>query len=159
MFWFTRKTITAASGVIVMAAAAGVVALSAGAANANATTPYSYTNQCGSGYAVIDRGDTAHGTVFLTYNSSTKKNCVVTVFGNSDGVRHFLRAWIAVSGSSKVYEDAGSYKYYAGPVYVYAPHACISWGGVTLFQETYESHRDLTPPLDDVFSQSKSHCG
>lgn len=37
-----------------------------------------YNGVCGSGYQVIDSQSVTGGTVYLTYNSSTGKNCVVT---------------------------------------------------------------------------------
>ncbi|MDC0710559.1 spore-associated protein A [Stigmatella sp. ncwal1] len=86
-----------------------------------------YNGACGSGYGVIDSHAVAGGTVYLTYNSSTGKNCVVTV-RNSPGNRVQMCAKVSRAGAAWV-QDCGSYTTYAGPVYVAAPNACIDWGG------------------------------
>ncbi|SQE00506.1 conserved hypothetical protein [Parafrankia sp. Ea1.12] len=92
--------------------------------------PYSATQVCGSGYSQIDRhslaGDTA--VIYLLYNGS--RNCVVTLkSGSGVGVAESMGAWVQVEGSSARQSDSGSFQYYAGPVYVYAPGKCVKWGG------------------------------
>jgi hypothetical protein len=87
-----------------------------------------YNGVCGSGYKVIDSGSVTGGTVYLTYNSSTGYNCVVTI-RNTPGARLPMCAEVKLTGTSSWKFDCGNYTTYAGPVYVHAPHACIDWGG------------------------------
>ncbi|WP_232293315.1 spore-associated protein A [Stigmatella aurantiaca] len=86
-----------------------------------------YNGACGSGYSVIDSHVLAGGAVYLTYNSSTGKNCVVTV-RNTSGSRVQMCAKVSKAGAAWI-QDCGSYTSYAGPVYVTASNACIDWGG------------------------------
>ncbi|MGC0331571.1 hypothetical protein RKD23_004561 [Streptomyces sp. SAI-170] len=89
-----------------------------------------YNGACGSGYSVIDSmrvgGTNTEGTTYLTYNSSNGYNCVVTM--NNTGATRWVGAEIEVSGGDWI-SDSGQYRYYAGPVYVYAANRCIDWGG------------------------------
>ncbi|OJF13040.1 hypothetical protein [Couchioplanes caeruleus] len=89
----------------------------------------SYNGACGAGYRVIDQlrvGGTGTGTAYLTYNNGW--NCVVTV-SDTPGKRDWMVASIALSKNGDWIDDEGYYTKYAGPVYVYAPNACIDWGG------------------------------
>jgi hypothetical protein len=115
----------AAAALTTLAVTAGVSALTPGVAHAA-----SYNGACGSGYGAIDHLNVSGGTVWLTYNASTGKNCVVTV-RNNPGARLFMNAVISHAGTS-TWDDAdpGQFTTYAGPVYVHAPHSCIDWGGV-----------------------------
>ena len=92
----------------------------------------SYNNACGSGYKVIDSMDVGDGNTFLTYNSSTGYNCVVTV-GDAPGTPQILGANLRRHNTTTSWpagtQDDGVYNYYAGPLYLYAPGACIDWGG------------------------------
>ncbi|EYF02780.1 hypothetical protein [Chondromyces apiculatus] len=94
---------------------------------AEAVSAATYNGVCGSGYHVIASHALSGGTVFLTYNSSTGKNCVVTV-RNTSGARLPMTARVSKAGQPWIV-DSGQFTTYAGPVYVYAPHACIDWGG------------------------------
>jgi hypothetical protein len=109
----------------------GAVAAAATAAVAAPTTvahAASYNGVCGSSYGVIDSGDLGSlGTVYLTYSSSTGKNCVVTVRDNP-GTRKSMGAVVSLAGAPWI-SDSGSFTTYAGPVYVSAAHRCIDWGG------------------------------
>lgn len=104
--------------------AAGMLSVAAPAEAA--TTP---SGACGSGYYQIDRH--ALGTVadvYLFYNGST--NCAVTWMRNPTGTKTYdLR--VNIERQSDLVSDAdwGYYYYYAGPVKIYAPSTCISWGG------------------------------
>lgn len=111
----------AAAAVAVTAATLAVTAVPAQAA--------SYNGACGSGYRQIDSmsvGGTGTGTAFLTYNNGW--NCVVVV-SNTPGKRDWMEASIKLSSSNQWIDDEDYYTQYAGPVYVYAPSACIDWGG------------------------------
>ncbi len=99
----------------------------AGAALQQQTSSASYNGVCGSGYNVIDSHALTGGTVYLTYSSSTGKNCVVTV-RTTPGARLPMAARVSKAGQPWI-SDSGQFTTYAGPVYVYAPNACIDWGG------------------------------
>lgn len=113
----------------VAASAASVLALAATATVVSSTAAQAatYNGVCGSGYSVIDRANISGGTVFLTYNSSNGRNCVVTV-RNSPGARMSMGALVSLAGDPWN-ADQGDYTTYAGPVRVSARNACIDWGG------------------------------
>ncbi|MCA9325261.1 hypothetical protein KDA23_04335 [Candidatus Saccharibacteria bacterium] len=84
---------------------------------------------CGSGYVVrnskvLSNNTKVHATAYLLVNKSAKKICGLTVStGKYYGVSRYLEVHTSftktTSGSNPVryHDDAGSYKYYAGPVY------------------------------------------
>ncbi|HEY5835967.1 spore-associated protein A [Streptomyces sp.] len=102
-----------------------------------------YNGACGSGYGVIDSLPISTlGTAYLTYNSSTGKNCVVTVRANP-GTAMYMAAAIRLAGNSaSEVIDAGNYTTYAGPVYLYAAGKCIDWGGQigSVYNQEFGSH-------------------
>jgi hypothetical protein len=102
--------------------AGGMLAMSTATASAA-----SYNGVCGSSYAVIDSHGITGGTIFLTYSSSTGKNCVVTV-RNTPGSAQPMTAEVSLAGQPWNI-DSGNYTTYAGPVYVSARNQCIDWGG------------------------------
>jgi hypothetical protein len=102
--------------------AAGGVLVSPTAAQAA-----SYGGQCGSGYGVIDSHDLGSATVYLTYNRSNGRNCVVTIRDNQ-GSPVYMDAKVSLAGRPWI-SDPGYWTWYAGPVSVYAPGRCIDWGG------------------------------
>jgi hypothetical protein len=104
--------------------------------------PYSASGLCGSGYGVVDSHHLTDATIYLTYNDSTGKNCVVTLADADDGAVA-MNATLAVQGGSST-SDAGSYHWYAGPVSASAPNSCVKWGG------TYKS---------SSWTSDWSHCG
>ncbi|WP_062346485.1 hypothetical protein [Herbidospora yilanensis] len=110
---------------ITAAAAAATVMVSASPAAA-----VLYGNQCGSGYNVVNVRvfPDGRGTVYLTYNASTKKNCVVTL-RETPGAATFMEAYIRRSGTTTWLKDSGNFTTYAGPVYLSAPGSCVDWGG------------------------------
>ncbi|TDC85446.1 spore-associated protein A [Micromonospora sp. KC606] len=89
-----------------------------------------YGGQCGSGYGVVNLIDLPdlRGTVYLTYSSSTGKNCVVTL-REKPGTATLMEAYLRRSGTSSWVKDSGNYTTYAGPVYVSAAGSCVDWGG------------------------------
>jgi hypothetical protein len=119
-----KKAVT--GGVLALATAAAVSTLAPGAAQAAAPAA-SYNGACGSGYSEIDHHNITGATIFLTYSSSTGKNCVVTV-RNSPGAPMTMYAEISLAGHAWII-DIDQYTTYAGPVSVAAAHQCIDWGG------------------------------
>ncbi|MER7309718.1 MULTISPECIES: spore-associated protein A [Streptomyces] len=127
------------------AAVLGLTAVGMVAATGTAAAA-SYNGGCGSGYSVIDSKDVGDGNTFLTYNSSTGYNCVVTV-SDTPGKPMHLRAALRIHRTDTVWKaaelDEGTYNYYAGPVYLYASHSCIDFGGSansSYFQVDYGVH-------------------
>lgn len=119
---------TIAAGVVTVAATGAVIATST-AAHAEA--------YCGSGYATVASapvknqfGDT-WGRVYLTYNSSTGKNCVTTIKSSFVGTASFTSAQLMIQNGNSYY-DQGYYTTYAGPIHGSAAGKCVMyWGSVT----------------------------
>ena len=134
------------------ASAAGLATLAfAAPAQANPDTNAEAARLCGSGYRVVnDPGGTparravktsagvVYGHVYLTYNSSSRKNCVVTIKSRFVGVATWTVADLAVQGRSGPcsgwYCDWGNFKQYAGgpPNYkttVAAGGRCVEYYG------------------------------
>ncbi|WP_258052572.1 spore-associated protein A [Streptomyces sp. Ru73] len=116
------------------------------AAAAPATAQAAYNGVCGSGYKVIDSTPVSDvGTVYVTWNESTGKNCAVTI-RNTPGTP---AVWMAVSlaidaGRGAPYVvDSGHYTTYAGPVYLDARGQCILWNAA----------------IDGVGANGRGHCG
>ncbi|MEU6577748.1 spore-associated protein A [Streptomyces sp. NPDC046805] len=128
------RTLTAT---VVTVATAGA-GLMASAPTASAAT---YNGVCGSGYVVVNSAPIANvGTVYLTYNSSTGKNCVVTK-RNTTGSPIYMAAYLNKVGDpeSSAAIDEGNYTSYAGPVYKYARGVCVEWGGVIGNWQTFNA--------------------
>ncbi|MCY9786239.1 spore-associated protein A [Nocardiopsis sp. EMB25] len=115
---------TLVRGAAVALALAATVALAAPAP----ATAASYGGQCGDGYGVLGSADVSGGTVFVTYNSSEGKNCVVTV-RNSTGSAISMDAALKLSSGTSWQTDPGQWQTYAGPVYLSAAGQCVDWGG------------------------------
>lgn len=118
---------TILAGVTTVAAATSIVATST-AAHAEA--------YCGSGYNVVASAPvktpsgTTWGQVYLTYNSSTGKNCVTTVKSEWVGTDSFTTAQLMIQNGNS-YVDQGLYGYYAGPIYGSAAGKCVRyWGSI-----------------------------
>jgi hypothetical protein len=115
-------------------AAAALTALSLGTATALASPASAAPNTtpqkvCGSGYVTVNSAPVGSlGTVYLTYNSSTGKNCVTTIRSNP-GTAMDMSAWIYVLDNEESDADGGQYTSYAGPTYVYGKGHCVDWGG------------------------------
>ncbi|MFS4106533.1 spore-associated protein A [Streptomyces sp. PD-S100-1] len=107
-----------------------VAGMAATAGSAEAVT--SYNGGCGSGYGVIGSKDVGDGIAFITYSSSTGYNCVVTV-SDTPGKAMYMEARLRVHRTDGIWKasemNAGTFKYYAGPVYVYAKGSCVDYGG------------------------------
>ncbi|MFE4049205.1 spore-associated protein A [Streptomyces sp. YIM B13518] len=92
----------------------------------------SYNSARGSGCKVIDSMDAGEGDTFLTCNSSTGYDCVVTV-GDAPGTPRILGADLRRHHTTTSWpagaQDDGVYDCYAGTVHLYAPGARIDRGG------------------------------
>ena len=99
-----------------------------GGGSTTPSNPQSISDACGSGYKVIDSKAITGAKVYLTYSSSTGKNCVATLKTSKIGTKSPVSAFLQVSGGTRT-TDSGSYGYYAGPVKKAAAHKCVKWGG------------------------------
>ncbi|MFJ2650951.1 spore-associated protein A [Streptomyces sp. NPDC087420] len=123
-----------AAALTALALAGTTVALTqpASAAPAAAGPQAAYNGVCGAGYNVVNWADIAkQGTVYLTYNAKTGKNCAVTIRKTS-GSPVYVFTSVSVPDTYDSASDAGDYRSYAGPVYVYGKGYCVDWaGGIT----------------------------
>jgi hypothetical protein len=116
-----------AATVAVTAAMVATALTAASPAYAAAT----YANECGSGYGVVNSAAIGtKGTVFLTYSSSTGKNCVVAK-RNSVGSPVLIEAGLAVHpvGNHWTEYEGRQFTSYAGPIYLSAADQCVDWMG------------------------------
>ncbi|MFJ9038492.1 spore-associated protein [Streptomyces sp. NPDC102406] len=121
---FTRSTLSLAA---VTALTAGSVAVLASPASAAPnTTPQKV---CGSAYKTVNSAAVGSlGTVYLTYNAATGRNCVATI-RSSPGTAVDMSAWVYVEDTDQGDSDSGSFTSYAGPASVYGKAHCVDWGG------------------------------
>ncbi|MFD5077827.1 spore-associated protein A [Streptomyces sp. NPDC058371] len=148
----SRRTVTAAAlavaalgGTAVFAGPAAAAPRTTAVAAADATAQAAYNGVCGTGYTVIDSTPVPDkGTVYVTYNKTTGKNCAVSIRNNPG-----TPVWMAVSlnidagrGAPSV-TDSGSYSTYAGPIYLDAKGQCIQWNTA----------------IDGVGANGHGHCG
>ncbi|WP_330461567.1 spore-associated protein [Streptomyces sp. NBC_00820] len=121
---FSRSVLTATA--LAALSVGTTAALAAPASAAPNTTPQKV---CGSSYKTVNSAPIGSlGTVYLTYNSSNGKNCVVTIRTNP-GAAQEMSAWIYVPDTDAGDQDYGLYTSYAGPAYVYGKAHCVDWGG------------------------------
>ncbi|MFG3410427.1 spore-associated protein [Streptomyces sp. NPDC048142] len=117
-----------------IAAAGALTALVVGATAAFSTTASAAPNVtpqdvCGSGYKTVNSEPISSlGTVYLTYNSSNGQNCVATI-SNSPGTVKYMATHIEVPDTTERAVDAGFFRSYAGPAYVFGRGHCVNWGG------------------------------
>ncbi|MFE3387818.1 spore-associated protein A [Streptomyces anulatus] len=96
---------------------------------AKAAAAAKYNGACGGGYSVVNSAQIGtKGTVFLTYNSATGKNCVVTV-RTAPGKAVHMTASLGFASPTTTVTDTGYYTTYAGPVYLDARGLCVTWRG------------------------------
>ncbi|GAA3680805.1 hypothetical protein GCM10022224_051250 [Nonomuraea antimicrobica] len=114
------------------AAAVGVAMLATLFVSA-AATPASAAGPCGSGYNLVGTYSISlhgmkYGTLEVRWNGSTGKNCALAYGTGSNYGRSALKsARIKVAGADNWADsEVGTYKYYAGPVYVAARGECIT---------------------------------
>ncbi|MEV0995224.1 serine/threonine-protein kinase [Nonomuraea sp. NPDC050202] len=90
---------------------------------------YKPTAVCGAGYKIVDsRSLGANATIYLLYNSSAGKNCVVTMSRLVHPKKMPMSAILQVKGGSSG-NNSGSFTAYAGPVRLPAAKKCVIWGG------------------------------
>ncbi|MGY0056501.1 spore-associated protein A [Streptomyces sp. LZ34] len=114
-----------------IATVAGALVLAAAGMVATSTTAHaaSYNGVCGAGYGVVESaaiGDA--GTLFLTWNGSTGKNCAVAV-RNAPGAAIWMEVWVSRTADGGGDVDNGYFTSYAGPVYVSGRNTCIAFSG------------------------------
>ncbi|MFH8402160.1 spore-associated protein A [Streptomyces anulatus] len=111
------------------AAAAAEPAAQRATAAPKASAAAKYNGACGGGYSVVNSAQIGtKGTVFLTYNSATGKNCVVTV-RTTPGKAVHMTASLGFASPTTTVSDTGYYTTYAGPVYLDARGLCVTWRG------------------------------
>jgi hypothetical protein len=69
------------------------------------------------------------GRVYQLYSASTKKNCAVTMKTANVGKGTSVWVRLVEQKGGEVGSDSGTFKYYAGPVYVSAPGVCVRVSG------------------------------
>jgi len=70
------------------------------------------------------------GRSYLLYSPSSGNNCSVMLKTKDLGNATEMEAYIAIPSKGVLRYDVGKYKYYAGPVRVYAKNTCVTFGGV-----------------------------
>jgi hypothetical protein len=95
--------------------------------NAATSQAWEAASICGSGYSPDGSNAPPTTIVYVSHNGST--DCVVTMKTASVGTPSLIWASVGAYGAGIICLDQGMYKYCAGPVYAYAPHVCIYWGG------------------------------
>ncbi|MFF4409280.1 spore-associated protein A [Streptomyces sp. NPDC001262] len=128
-----RAVRTRVAGAALLAAATTVTGLVAGTGTAVAAPApaATYNQECGTGYKQVNQIPIPdRGTVILTYNAATGRNCVVTKRNSSTGSRLWVGSWLQRDNDLKSkQEQYGFYTSYAGPVYLDARGKCVDWGG------------------------------
>ncbi|WP_254406901.1 spore-associated protein A [Streptomyces sp. GMY02] len=124
-----RVSAVAALAALAVGGSVTAVAQPAVAAPAAVSAQAAYNGVCGAGYGVVNWADVGRqGTVYLTYNPSNGKNCVVTIRKTSGSpVNMFSYIMVPATGEGSV--DSDYYTSYAGPVYAYARGLCVDWAG------------------------------
>ncbi|MBB6170440.1 hypothetical protein HNR23_000500 [Nocardiopsis mwathae] len=119
--------------------------LTAPAAAASTTNPYTASGVCGSGFTEINKRSGKGYVTHLMYSGRTGENCVVTLKTTKVGTPSYVYAALARQQPFDAVEDGRStYRYYAGPVKLKAAGTCVRWGGGT---------------HDDNFWTGWQHCG
>lgn len=118
--------------------AGSLALLGAGSAEAATSQAWYAASICGSGYSPDASYGLRGGTIYVSYNGYT--DCAVNIKSVDVGSSTYTWVYIGLDSQGGGYGgnnndgmDNGSYKYYAGPVYVDAPGTCIEVaGGTTL---------------------------
>lgn len=82
------------------------------------------TSVCGSGYNVVKTNYTGYGRIYILQNTNVKKFCAVYMAtGSAYGVSKTMKVQAYLNhysgtGVASYTQNSGSFKYYAGPVYV-----------------------------------------
>lgn len=124
--------------------------LSAGAVMANpayaVAAAYTPEGVCGAGFARVSDSSRpvktssgrVYGHVYLLYNRTTGYNCVTTIKTSFVGTGTYVSARLETQTRrikdepvrTAVKQDDKSYRYYAGPVKLYAKGYCVKYWGV-----------------------------
>ncbi|WP_406737605.1 spore-associated protein A [Streptomyces sp. NBC_00853] len=129
-----------------VSAALAACCLIAFPSNANAAERGAYNGACGAGYSVVNQqtvfseGGLPAAKVYLTYSKATGKNCAVTVNAWDDSAWLFGVNLERSDNPDSYQSDYGTYRVYAGPVYVNAKGTCVNWGGQWRYQTAYRSN-------------------
>lgn len=97
------------------------------------TNPYTPAQVCnataGGNYKVQRSSSFQGGRIYQLYSATTKKNCAVTM--KTTDIGKGTNVWIRLQSQKggKVASDNGTFKYYAGPVFVLAPGDCVRYSG------------------------------
>ncbi|MFC4585471.1 serine/threonine-protein kinase [Sphaerisporangium corydalis] len=90
--------------------------------------PNTAARLCGAGYKALDSHALGGATVYLLYNASAAKNCVVTLSKYVVPQKIRMTAVLQVKGGATA-NDGGNYTEYAGPLRLTAKKVCVIWGG------------------------------
>ncbi|WP_433241162.1 hypothetical protein [Actinomadura nitritigenes] len=95
----------------------------------NPYTPQQVCNASAGGNYKIQRSTPfAGGRIYQLYSATTKNNCAVTM--KTTNIGKGTSVWVRLqSQTGKVASDSGTFKYYAGPVFVHAPGICVRYSG------------------------------
>ncbi|MFF4161197.1 spore-associated protein A [Streptomyces sp. NPDC001678] len=128
-----RAVRTRVAGAALLAATTTVTVLVAGGGTSVAAPARAaaYNHECGSGYAQVNEIPIpGRGAVYLAYNASTGKNCVVTKRNSTTGSPLWVGSWIQRNTELKSkQEQYGFFTSYSGPVHLDAKGKCVDWGG------------------------------
>ncbi|WP_446042261.1 spore-associated protein [Streptomyces sp. SID1121] len=124
-----RAAMAAALTALAVGATTTALVQPATAAPSAAAAQAAYNGVCGTGYKVVNSADIGtQGTVYLTYNAKSGYNCAVTIRKTS-GSPVYIFTSVSVPDTYESGSDAGDYRSYAGPVYVYGKGYCVDWAG------------------------------
>ncbi|GAA3127259.1 hypothetical protein [Streptosporangium carneum] len=133
---------------VLLAAALAAGGLMAGPAHAATAAAASSSPEsvCGSGFGRVGDGSrpvkTASGKVwghvYLLYNRTTGYNCVATIKTSYAGRATYTSVTLQTQtrrvrdepARTATKKDAGQFKYYAGPIKLYAKNLCVKYWGV-----------------------------
>ncbi|MFC5750727.1 YncE family protein [Actinomadura rugatobispora] len=98
-----------------------------------ARNPYTPEQVCNAsstgGYKVQRSSPFKGGRIYQLYSAKSRNNCAVTM--KTADVGKGTNVWIRLEEQrgGEVARDSGTFKYYAGPVYVNAPGVCVRYSG------------------------------
>ncbi|MGP4027381.1 hypothetical protein [Actinomadura sp. 3N407] len=95
--------------------------------------PYTPAQVCnvgsGGNYQVQRSSSFSGGRTYQLYSATTRKNCAVTMKTANIGTGTNVWVRLEEQTGGEVASARGTYKYYAGPVYVHAPGVCVRYSG------------------------------
>lgn len=92
---------------------------------------------CGSGYSVVHKTAlSTAGTMYLLYAGGY--NCAVNVKNSTAGSYHTTSINMERQSDYASKHQSGSFKTYAGPIYLSAPNQCVKyWGSIVTSSRDY----------------------